>query len=147
MFDLLGATVTPSATKSINKTAFLLLREKIMTTLALNIQTMSSREIAEVVNSRHDSVKRAIERLVEKGVISQPPLVDGEKAANGVVETQVYELNAFGSLGMVKQDFQIQVYDFLAHGIFSDYNGLLGLDFLEGTKFCIDTVENTITIN
>jgi phage regulator Rha-like protein len=57
-----------------------------MTTLALNIQTMSSREIAEVVNSRHDSVKRAIERLVEKGVISQPPLVDGEKAANGVVE-------------------------------------------------------------
>ena len=69
------------------------------------------------------------------------------ETANGVVETQVYELNVFGSLGMVKQDFQIQVYDFLAHGIFSDYNGLLGLDFLEGTKFCIDTIENTITIN
>ena len=69
------------------------------------------------------------------------------ETANGVVETQVYELNTFGSLGMVKQDFQIQVYDFLAHGIFSDYNGLLGLDFLEGTKFCIDTIENTITIN
>ncbi len=69
------------------------------------------------------------------------------ETANGVVETQVYELNTFGSLGMVKQNFQIQVYDFLAHGIFSDYNGLLGLDFLEGTKFCIDTIENTITIN
>lgn len=47
---------------------------------------MSSREIANVVESRHDSVKRAIERLVERGVISQPPLVDGEKAANGVTE-------------------------------------------------------------
>lgn len=32
-------------------------------------------------------------------------------------------------------------------GIFSDYNGLLGLDFLEGTKFCIDTKENTITLS
>ena len=69
------------------------------------------------------------------------------ETANGIVETQVYEINAFSSLGMTKQNFQIQVYDFLAHGIFSDYNGLLGLDFLEGTKFCIDTIENTITIN
>jgi hypothetical protein len=34
-------------------------------------------------------------------------------------------------------DFQIQVYDFLAHGIFSDYNGLLGLYFLEGIKCCV----------
>lgn len=69
------------------------------------------------------------------------------ETANGIVETQVYELDAFSSLGMTKKSFQIQVYDFLAHGIFSDYNGLLGLDFLEGTKFCIDTIENTITIN
>jgi hypothetical protein len=29
-------------------------------------------------------------------------------------------------------------------GIFSDYDGLLGLDFFESTKFCIDTRENTI---
>jgi len=43
--------------------------------------------------------------------------------------------------------FEIQVYDFIAHGIFSDYNGLLGLDFLEGTNFCIDTIENTISIH
>ena len=43
-------------------------------------------QIADVVNSRHDSVKRTIERLAEKGVISQPPLVDGEKSVKGVVE-------------------------------------------------------------
>lgn len=48
--------------------------------------TMTSREIADLVGSRHDSVKRAIERLADAGVISKPPLVDGEKAANGVVE-------------------------------------------------------------
>lgn len=38
--------------------------------------TMSSREIAELLGSRHDSVKRAIERLAEKRVILQPPMVD-----------------------------------------------------------------------
>ncbi|KMK23125.1 DNA-binding protein [Pluralibacter gergoviae] len=38
--------------------------------------SMTSLEIAGLVNSRHDSVKRAIDRLVEAGVIVQPPLVD-----------------------------------------------------------------------
>ncbi|MBY7931799.1 Rha family transcriptional regulator [Vibrio fluvialis] len=32
--------------------------------------TMSSREIAEVVNSRHDNVKTTIERLSEKGLVT-----------------------------------------------------------------------------
>jgi phage regulator Rha-like protein len=40
--------------------------------------TMSSREIAELTNSRHDSVKRTIERLAESGVIRLPPMVDFE---------------------------------------------------------------------
>jgi phage regulator Rha-like protein len=48
--------------------------------------TMSSREIADLVESRHDVVKLSIERLAKSGVISQPPLVDGPKSANGVVE-------------------------------------------------------------
>jgi len=68
------------------------------------------------------------------------------ETANGIIETEVFEINSFSSLGLTKQNFQLQVYDFLAHGIFSDYNGLLGLDFLEGTKFCVDTVQNTITL-
>ena len=69
------------------------------------------------------------------------------ETANGIIETEVFEIDTFASLGLIKKKFQIQVYDFLAHGIFSDYNGLLGLDFLEGTKFCIHTRENTITIS
>ena len=68
------------------------------------------------------------------------------ETANGIIETEVFEINSFASLGLTKDSFQIQVYDFLAHGIFSDYNGLLGLDFLEGTKFCIDTIQNTISL-
>ena len=48
-----------------------------------NQKTMTSIEIADLVNSRHDSVKRTIERLVSSFSISKPPLVDGEKSANG----------------------------------------------------------------
>ena len=69
------------------------------------------------------------------------------ETANGIIETEVFEINTFASLGLTMVKFPIQVYDFVAHGIFSDYNGLLGLDFLENTKFCIDTRENTITIS
>ncbi|MCA0961148.1 phage antirepressor KilAC domain-containing protein [Salipiger bermudensis] len=38
--------------------------------------TMSSREIAELLESRHDKVKQSIERLVARGVIVQPPMGD-----------------------------------------------------------------------
>ncbi|ELP5255345.1 Rha family transcriptional regulator [Salmonella enterica] len=37
--------------------------------------SMTHKEIAELVNSRPDSVKRTIERLAEKGVIRLPPMV------------------------------------------------------------------------
>jgi predicted aspartyl protease len=69
------------------------------------------------------------------------------ETANGIIETELFELNSFASLGLYKANFQIQVYDFLAHGIYSDYNGLLGLDFLESLKFCIDTKENLISLS
>lgn len=73
-------------------------------------------------------------------------IVDIE-TANGIIQTEVFEVKKFTSLGIERSQFPIQVYDFLAHGIYSDYNGLLGLDFLEGKKFCIDTLNNYISIN
>ncbi|MWP63275.1 Rha family transcriptional regulator [Gilliamella sp. Pas-s25] len=36
--------------------------------------TMSSREIADLVESRHDKVKQSIERLAKRGVIDIPPM-------------------------------------------------------------------------
>lgn len=56
---------------------------------ALHGESINSLQIAELVQARHDSVKRTIERLVLQEVISQPPMVDGEKSANGVT-TQIY---------------------------------------------------------
>ncbi|MCJ8515145.1 Rha family transcriptional regulator [Proteus mirabilis] len=47
--------------------------------------SMTSKEIAELVGAREDNVKRTIERLTNSGVISQPPMEDGIKSANGVI--------------------------------------------------------------
>ena len=69
------------------------------------------------------------------------------ETANGVILTDVYEISSLSSLGVRKENIEIQVYDFIAHGIFSDYNGVVGLDFLQGLHFCIDTIENTIKVN
>ena len=51
------------------------------------------------------------------------------ETANGIVESEVFEVNQIKSIGILKSKFKIQVYDFLAHGIFSNYDGLLGLIF------------------
>jgi phage regulator Rha-like protein len=71
----------------------------LITTTAL---TMSSQEIADLVGSRHDDVKRSIDRLVARGVVAQPPMADGQKAGNGVV-VQEYLVNKRDSFVVVAQ--------------------------------------------
>lgn len=67
--------------------------------------TMSSREIADLVEARHDNVKVTIERLVKRGVIAQPATQDvQETGGNGrVYVTQVYRLDKRSSLIVVAQ--------------------------------------------
>lgn len=48
----------------------------------LQTQTMTSLEIAELVEKRHDNVKRTIETLVKNGVIRLPQIEDFEKINN-----------------------------------------------------------------
>jgi hypothetical protein len=59
------------------------------------------------------------------------------ETANEIIEMDVFELESFSSTGQCKKGFQVQVYDFLTHGIFSDYNGLLGLDFFQDQHLCL----------
>ncbi len=63
---------------------------------------MSSEEIAELVDSRHDKVKQSINRLIERGVISEPLVGDGIKSANGTVPI-VYLLEKRDSIIVVAQ--------------------------------------------
>lgn len=46
------------------------------------IQSMNSLQIAELVQSRHDSVKRTIERLADQEAIRRPPMVNVKKINN-----------------------------------------------------------------
>ncbi len=68
------------------------------------------------------------------------------ETASGIIETDLYEIENFRLFGITQEKFIVQAYDFLAHGIVSDYNGLLGIDFFEGYKFCIDMTTNELSI-
>lgn len=63
---------------------------------------MTSREMADLTEKRHDSVKRTIDTLFANGLIAQPQIVDGEKSTNGVVE-KVYFVGKRDSYVVVAQ--------------------------------------------
>ena len=67
--------------------------------------TMSSREIAELTGSRHDSVKRTVDTLAAKGVIVHPQSVDEQEndAMGRPRATKVYRLAKRDSLIVVAQ--------------------------------------------
>ncbi len=46
------------------------------------VQTMTSREIAELTGKRHDNVKRTIEDLLDKGLIESPQIEEVRTATN-----------------------------------------------------------------
>ena len=54
--------------------------------IAGNQKTMSSREIAELVEKRHDNVKRTIETLLERGVIASPQIEEKPTAGRPAAE-------------------------------------------------------------
>lgn len=64
--------------------------------------TMTSREMADLTEKRHDSVKRTIVMLSQKSLISYPQFVDGIPGANGVSE-RVYHVNKRDSYVVVAQ--------------------------------------------
>ena len=68
------------------------------------------------------------------------------ETAGGVIDVSIFEVESLTAFGRTKHKMPIQVYDFFAYGILSDYDGLLGLDFFENTVLCIDMKNNTIEV-
>lgn len=66
-------------------------------------QTMSSREIAELVESRHDSVKRSMETLRDKGLISFTQSVETSHSGAGARPVDVYVVGKRDSYVIVAQ--------------------------------------------
>jgi len=65
--------------------------------------TMTSREIADLVDSRHDSVRRSMETLRDKGVISFTQSVETSHDGPGARPVDVYLLDKRSSLIAVAQ--------------------------------------------
>lgn len=67
------------------------------------------------------------------------------ETANGIIYANRFEVTQMETLGIVKQNFEITSY------IFDDpeanYQGVIGLDFLEKMKLCIDLEINEITVS
>lgn len=55
------------------------------------------------------------------------------ETSNGIIIVETYDIEQFECLGIIKNKFEVQVYDFLAHGITSDYDGVIGLNFFKRT--------------
>ena len=68
------------------------------------------------------------------------------ETSNGIIVVETYDIEHLECLGITKTDFEVQVYDFLAHGITSDYDGVIGLNFLREHKFCIDILKGEVSI-
>jgi gag-polyprotein putative aspartyl protease len=69
------------------------------------------------------------------------------ETSNGIIIVERYDIDVLECLGIIKTNFEVQVYDFLAHGISSDYDGVIGLDFLKHLKFCVDFESKDITVD
>lgn len=70
-----------------------------------HVVTMSSLEISELVNSRHTDVRRSIERLMQKGVISAAPMafLDNINGLGKQVKVKTYLLGKRDSYVVVAQ--------------------------------------------
>ncbi|MFG0772831.1 Rha family transcriptional regulator [Vibrio plantisponsor] len=79
-----------------------LVSHSAITSAHQHVLTMSSKEIAEVVQSRHDSVKRTIERLKERGLITFTPSVENPDIRVGRPST-IYYVNKRDSYVVVAQ--------------------------------------------
>lgn len=47
---------------------------------------------------------------------------------------------------MKKEHFEICAYDFFRHGLVSEFDGVLGLDFFQDHRVCIDFRSSVLTI-
>jgi hypothetical protein len=78
-----------------------------------------------------------VNNVIETGMV---------ETANGIIGVDILKVDSLSALGHTISDMKVQIYDFFAHGILSDYDGVLGLDFFENSRFIIDMNNQTVEI-
>jgi len=82
--------------------------------------------------------KYPIGNIIEKGMV---------ETASGFMQVDIIQTKEISAFGHTVRDVKVQIYDYLVHGIVCEYDGVLGLDFFENTKFTIDMKNQTIEVN
>ena len=76
-------------------------------------ETMSSQEIADLLEKRHDKVKQSIERLAERGTIQHPPLGEVKNHLGQTVEVyQVNERDSYVVVAQLSPEFTARLVDY-----------------------------------
>jgi hypothetical protein len=78
--------------------------------------------------------------------LGNPITTNRVETSKGMLDIDVYPFESLSAFGLTRHNVKLQVYDFLEQGIVSNYQGVLGLDFFEGTQFTINMVKNTIAV-
>lgn len=80
--------------------------------MASTVPTMSSREIADLVESRHDDVKRSIERLAIRGVIQLPPVAEVRNhLGQNVSEFHICKRDSYVIVAQLSPEFTARLVD------------------------------------
>ncbi len=68
------------------------------------------------------------------------------ETASGIIEGYRFFVKHFSAIGIVKTNMEICAYDFFAHHVLTDFDGMLGLDFFDDKEVCINFKKLEITI-
>ncbi|MDR0582639.1 MAG: retroviral-like aspartic protease family protein [Prevotellaceae bacterium] len=116
--------------------------------IVINLTFDDKHEIDMILDTGASHTTVDINSLYQMGYTHKDKIdVASIETANGVIEVEILEVGSLASMGIKRNRFPVQGYDFVAHGVLSDYDGVIGLDFFEGTTFCVDMIENTIAIH
>ena len=68
------------------------------------------------------------------------------ETAAGVIDAYLVRLKEFTALGITRTNFMVCTYDFFAYHVLTEIDGVLGLDFVDEYKLCIDFRNSLVTL-
>jgi hypothetical protein len=68
------------------------------------------------------------------------------ETASGIIEAKKIAIKEFKSIGLTKNNFELTSYDFIASGLLTEIDGVLGLDFFRNLILTIDFVNMELWI-
>jgi predicted aspartyl protease len=69
------------------------------------------------------------------------------ETGKGVIEAHRFMVDRLTVCGITQEQVEVFAYDYLAHGLLSEYDGVIGLDFFSDHKICLDFRISEITVS